>query len=442
MFKFKRPQKKPDKPVPVKTEDLIKKLSARRVFRLNLTASFFLGLATVISAIALASLFLVLDRQSIDHILRIQGVLQAIEQSSPVTHSTGGIVSNIFITEGEVVSEGQILMSLDASDIESEFIAAQRRVATLMLRSLCIQAKLKKVTAISVPPELKIALGRLNQLAEMHRSLRDCKGQLRQTALDSLQEREKKNALQNRIQTYYRLSQASQKMHGRLRQLGQEDKDLQDILNLQVLMSALKNQISLTDLEEELINLEAEQEKAHIKQNQALNQMLDQIIDLLAKAESRLAKLENIKKNRYIYASNSGRVQRLRVKESGKRIARGAYILEIAPLTTNFEVIATINISDMSYIEVGQEVSIYLSSGLPSAVSVPARISKISKATENTRTVTIEIAREELNRRDLLVGDRSLNGLGERAEALVEVKSSSALEALEAIFISNFFGYL
>ncbi len=444
MFKFKRSHKKPDKPVPVKTEELVKKLSARRSFRINLTASVFLGLAALVGAIGFASLFIVLDRQSIDHVLKIQGVLQAIEQSTPVTHSTGGIVSNVFVTEGEIVSEGQILMSLDASDIESEFIAAQRRVATLMLRSLCVQAKLNKVTAITIPAELKIALGRLNQLEEMHRSLRDCNGQLRKNALDSLQEREKKNALQNRIQTYYRLSQAGQKLRGRLHQLGQNgaDKDLQDVLNLQVLVAALKNQILLTDLEEELIYLEAEQEKNHIQKTQALNRVLDQIVDSLAEAENRLAKLESIKNNRFIYASDSGRVQRLRVKESGKRIARGAYILEIAPLTTNFEVVATINISDMSYIEVGQTVSIYLSSGLPSAVSVPAKISKITKATENTRTVTIEITREELNRRDLLVGDRSLNGLGERAEALVEVKSDSALNALEAIFIQNFFGYL
>jgi multidrug efflux pump subunit AcrA (membrane-fusion protein) len=444
VLKFKKPHKKPDKPVPVKTEELIKKLSARRILRLNLTASFFFSLAAVAGAIGLASLFFVLDRQSIDHILKIQGVLQAIEQSSPVTHSTGGIVSNIFVTEGEIVSEGQILMSLDASDIESEFIAAQRRVATLMLRSLCVQAKLKKVTTITIPSELKIALGRLNQLVEMRRSLRDCKGQLRKIALDALQEREKKNALQNQIQTYYRLSQTDQKMRVHLRQLGKngEDKDLQDMLNFQVLVAALKNQILLAELEEELIYLEAEQEKSHIRKSQALNRALDQIVDLLAEAENRLAKLESIKSNRFIYASNSGRVQRLRVKESGKRIARGAYILEIAPLTTNFEVVATINVSDMSYIELGQEVSIYLSSGLPSAVSVPARIAKIAKATENTRTVTIEIAREELNRRDLLVGDRSLNGLGERAEALVEVKSDSALKALETIFIRNFSGYL
>ncbi len=425
--------------MPLKIDELIKKNSARRSWRLNLTASFFLCVAAVVGLIGFASIFIVLNRQSIDHVLKIQGVLQAVEQSTPVTHATGGIISNIFVTEGEIVSEGQVLMSLDASDIESEFIESQRLVASLMLRSLCVQAKLNKLQSIAVPAELKIALGRLNQLVEMQRSLRNCKGELRKRALDALQAREKRNALLNKIQTYYRLSQAGYKMRGHLDHLAKNsaDNEMQDALNLQVLVTALRNQISLTDLEEKLISFDVMQEKIGIKNKQLLNLELDQIVDLLAKAENRLAKLENIRRNRFVYASNSGRIQRLRVKKSGKRIARGAYILEIAPLVTDFEVIAAVNVSDMSYIQIGQEVSIRLSSGLPTAVSVPARITRISKATENTRTLSITITREDLNRRDLLVGDHSLNGLGERAEALVEVKSNTALQTLGSLLQDN-----
>lgn len=439
MFKFKRSLKRPDKPLPIKTDDLLDRISARRMFRLNLTASVFLSVAAGVCLIGIVSLFVVLDRQSIEHVLKIQGVLQAVEQSSPVTHATGGIVSNVFVTEGEIVTEGQILLSLDASDIESEFVEAQRSVASLMLRSRCIQAMLRKAQSVNVPPELKIALGRLNQLVEMQRSLRNCRGQLRQIELGALQEREKRVALQNQIQTYYRLSQTAHKMWRHLGLLGREakDTDLQEVLDLQTLVMALRNRISLAESKEKLVFLEVAQENRDIENRQKLNAELDQIVDFLAKAENRLSKLEAIKANRFIYASNSGRVQRLRVKNSGKRIARGAYILEIAPLITNFEVIATINIADMSYVKIGQEVSILLSSGLPSATSVPARIVNITKATANTRTVSIEILREELNRRDLLVGDRSLNGLGERAEALVEIQSNSALQALGAIFSRN-----
>jgi len=436
---FKKIQK-PSRLDRVDTEVLAAKRAARSLLRVHIGATFALGTALIISLISLGGVAVVLSTQQVDYVLRLSGVLQAREQSTPVTHDTGGIVSNVFVTDGEIVSEGQILMSLDASDIEGEREEAQRRVAGLMLQSLCLQAERAGSTEINVPQELKIALGRLNQLAELQRRIRDCRGALQQAALEKMVAKDEIVTLTDQVQLYLRLSRASQSLRGRLRQLGRslEEDQIQKTLNIQKLVESLKNQIKVSELKRQLTVLVAAQQEGKISDTRKIDQNLDRIIDALALAEQKLARLDRINKNRFIYASNSGRVQRLRIKKGGKRIARGAYLLEIAPLTTDFEVLATVNLAELPYVSVGQKVSVSLSLGLPRAVAVPAVIANIVKATKNTRILNIKILREDLNRRDLLIGERSLNGLGERSEALIEVQSKNALSALGDIIRNNF----
>ncbi len=441
IWRFKR-KLKPENPGRVDTEVLVAMRAARTLLHMHLGATFALSVAAIICILGLAGATYILATQSVDHVLRVNGVLQAVEQSTPVTHDTGGIVSNVFVTEGEIVAEGQILMSLDASDIENGHAEAQRAVARLILQSQCLKAERDKNTQVLVPADLKVALGRLNQLEEMRRSVRDCRGNLRKAALRRMADHGERVALENQIHLYSRLSHTGQSLRGRLHQLGEEvqELELQKTLNLQNLIGTLKNLIKLDDLRNQLAKMLMLQQETEITKTQQINRQLDNIIDALALAEQQLARLDRIKRNRYIYASNSGRVQRLRIKQGGKRIARGAYIMEISPLTTNFEVLATVNVSDLSYVRVGQNVTVSLSSGLPRAVAVPATVVRIAKATENTRTLSIAIQREDLNKRDLLVGDRSLNGLGERSEALIAVQSKNALETLKEILRSNFPG--
>ncbi|MCP5074753.1 MAG: HlyD family efflux transporter periplasmic adaptor subunit [Rhodobacteraceae bacterium] len=440
MFWFKKRVKKPDKLPVTDTDVLVAMRATRTLMRMHFSATLALVLASAACVAGLFGAFFILQNHTVDHVLRVNGVLQAVEQSTPVTHNTGGVVSNVFVTDGEIVTEGQILMSLDASDIESELQTAQRAVVGLMLESQCVKAELESRTDLTVAAELRVALGRLNQHEKLTRSVRDCKSHLHQVALQRLKQRSALVSLRDQINIYTRLSKADVSLRGRLRQIGQEPggEDLQDILNLQSLTKSLRNSLKRSELLKQLTDFRVKTETANLKTNTRLRRLLDQITDGLAAAEARLAELDQIKRNRFVYASDSGRVQRLRVKEGGKRIARGAYILEIAPLTTNFEVLATVTVANLPYVRVGQSVTVGLSSGLPRPVFVPAVIARISKATENTRTLSIAIAREDLNKRDLLIGDRSLNGLGERSEALITVQAENALKSLRNIMSANF----
>ncbi|MCP5085200.1 MAG: HlyD family efflux transporter periplasmic adaptor subunit [Rhodobacteraceae bacterium] len=440
MFRWRKRPRNPDKPPRTDTDVLVAMRAARTLTRMHISATFALALASLVCVLGLFGAIFTLQNQTVDHVLRVNGVLQAIEQSTPVTHNTGGVVSNVFVTNGEIVTEGQILMSLDASDIEEELQTAQRAVVGLMLQSLCLQAELNARTEFQVAPELRVALGRLNQIEKLQRSVRDCKLHLRQVALQKLKQHSGLVSLQDQVNIHTRLSGADRSLRGRLRQVAQEPggEELQEILSLQSLTKTLRNSLKHAELRKQLIDYQVKTETAKLEAETKLRRRLDQITDGLAAAEARLAELDQLKQNRFVYASDSGRVQRLRVKEGGKRIARGAYILEIAPLTTDFEVLATVSVADLSYVRVGQPVTVGLSSGLPRPVFVPAVIARITKATENTRALSIAIARESLNKRDLLIGDRSLNGLGERSEALIEVQAENAFRSLRRILTAQF----
>jgi membrane fusion protein, type I secretion system len=113
-----------------------------------------------------------------------------------------------------------------------------------------------------------------------------------------------------------------------------------------------------------------------------LEHQLDRITDELVRAESRLSGQEDLMQNRFLYTFTSGRVQRLRITKGGERLAAGAYVLEITPLTTDFKVLANVGLPELPYISVGQTVRILLAGNLPGPVFVPAKTSKISKATK------------------------------------------------------------
>jgi multidrug resistance efflux pump len=202
---------------------------------------------------------------------------------------------------------------------------------------------------------------------------------------------------------------------------------------LSSLLQALDYSILLSKTEQEMFKVKTEADSKQLRQSQEIRQELERNSDALMLAEAELSRLSDLVNNRFIYASTSGRVQRLRIKEAGKRVSAGAYVMEIAPLTSDFEVISNVSMKEMAHLSLDQSVNVQFSGSSPIPIKVPGRIIKISKVSANSRSVTIMIDRAEINRRDLLLGDRLLNGQGEQAEAVISVQAETAGKALLGI---------
>lgn len=421
------------------TDALIRFRQAYTMRRLQLSAGLALSVGSITAVAGILSVLMFLSQMQVDHVLRIEGVLQAVSQAQPVSHPTGGVVRQVLVTEGEVVREGQLLMSLDASDLKERHEGTQKRVAGLMLQSLCLRAERDFQDSLSVPPPLRVAIGRLGQTVEMERGVRSCNAVLKRKALQRHGTENHLRSLQDQITLHEQLSRSQTSLRGMMRQFSNDvvAKNIEKMARAQLLLKSVENRISLRGLENQLAQARNDEEQSLIARQQDIQRELDQITDDLAHAEKELADMDARADARFLYASATGRIQRLRVSKSGLRIAGGAHVLEIAPLDTDFEVRAAVPVSNLRFLDQGQLVSIQLSAGLPRPVQVPARIDQIRPATENTRTVTFALEREELNRRDLLIGERSLNGLGEQSEALISVEAKSAIRSLAEILASG-----
>lgn len=415
---------------PVDTQKLAAERGLKTRIKQHGVASVVLCFALLVALASLGTMFLTLRLISVSHSLNIAGSIEAIEQSTPIAHERGGVISNIFVTEGEIVREGQILASLNTTDLDEELLSARQAVAGLLLRSQCLKAQRTVEHVLLLPQQMKQVMGRLQQVKAMERAVRSCNEMLGTLALDHALARTQLRAAEDRVRYLTRVSQTNVKLQEAAKHLHQNSHmTLQEIQDLISLKDILAQTLVLGEAKVELEELTVELAKAETARLHDIDAELEVIGDRLAEAQAELSSMEALLDDKFIYASTSGRIQRMRIKENG-RVAAGAYVMEVSPLVTDFAVSARMNIADMPSISEGMNVRVKLSGGMPRPVWVPAYIERISKLTENTRMVQIRLKREDLNKRDLLLGDHSLNGLGERSEAVIAIRAETALQAL------------
>lgn len=404
----------------------------RTVLRRHIFASLMLGVCAVFSVAAMVSVYASLQVIAVTHTLRVSGVLQAIEQSTPVKHEHGGVLSNVFVTEGEVVREGQILAALNTDDLSEELTRARREVARYLLRARCLRALKENLPKFEVPNELKQVLGQLQQVVEMKREIKSCGISLQQKNLERAFDQAELRAALELKRLNARLVETNQLINETGRKLDPFDtpNEKKSGSDLAFIKGVLKQSIAATKAKIAHAELKTRLEKKSLSRQRKYDAEMATISDRLVHAQSELTRLETLLNDKFIYASTSGRIQRMRIHEAGRRIAAGAYVLEIAPLTTDFEVTSRISVTQAPNLSVGQLVHVQLSGGLPKPIWVPARVDKILQTSENNRLLSIRLTRADLNKRDLLMGDNSLNGLGERSEAIISINSETAWESL------------
>lgn len=439
-LKMKVP-KRPKKTPKVVSSKLVtdQEVASQRAFRTQLKQHFLafciLFLGATICFIGLAAGFLSLHLIDVAQTIRLQGRLQAIEQSTPVKHTSGGIVKNVFVTDGEVVREGQILMSLSTDDLKDEHLEARRRVSELLIRSACLKAKRDGQSRVIVGQELKQIVGRLDQANLLRGAVRACEYDLQQEAFARTKMNFESKAAEDELRLLERLSLISQTLHSSLSRLGDsvEPTQLEDLRKLNKAKDALQYSLDAARAKTILEDQKLLRETSAYKRAILIEDEIEKVSNSLIDAESVLTQMESLMQDRFLYASTSGRVQRMRIKNAGTRVAAGAYLLEIAPLKTDFEVLSTITLQDLPDLSIGQSVNVQVSGGLPKPIWVPAQIQNISKIEANKRLVSIHLQREDLNKRDLLLGAHSLNGLGEQSEAMISIRSENAWRSLVRI---------
>ena len=397
----------------------------KSTIRRNSIAVGLLASGFFVVAASLIYLILAVDRITVTQRVELQGIVRAIEHAQPVSHPTGGELQSLFISEGEVAREGQILASLDTSDLREELLSTRRNVVELLVRAQCLRALKRGESELVLSDVLKQVSGKMRQLREMKRQVHSCTTELQARDFDRVLERQINNALKEVADLYERRAQTAILIATELRSASVKEKsDLSSRISnftemdkiLEIGALAKEKRIASESYDTQL-------NKAQLRFEDDITKELGVITDRLSFAREELSRLEFLLEDKFIYAQHSGRIQRVRISEPGTRIAANARIMEIAPLETDFELAAEASVIDLPDVYTDQIVMVQLAGAAAGEKWVPAKISAIYALSQNKRRIMIHLDREDLVRRDLLDGDRQLVGLGEESNALISISA-------------------
>ena len=108
-------------------------------------------LLTVVALIAIIIMWAAVTE--LDNVVRGSGKTVSEAQNQLVQSSEPGVIRSRYVSEGDFVERGQLLFDIDPVDAKTQLDQAEKRQATLMIKSIRLQAEVDEVVP-SFPDEL------------------------------------------------------------------------------------------------------------------------------------------------------------------------------------------------------------------------------------------------------------------------------------------------
>ncbi len=321
----------------------------------------FLILALLLSFIAWASW------ATIDELTRGQGQVIASSGTQVITHLEGGILSDILVTEGVIVEEGQILARVENVAAESVYRDTQTKIYELTATIIRLEAELND-TQLQYSPELISAAPNIVELqTQVYNTRRrqflseiDVLDTQSQQAHYELDDMEKKHRT-----TTEALSLASRRLDLSRPMVAQGLYAEVDFLNLQQEIVNLRGE--LDSLENNISKAEIVVQESELKKNLFKSEYNSRIIEEINKITSERNSLE---KN---LTTGSDRVVRTEIRSpmrgvvnqivlntKGGAVKPGEPIMEVVPLDDTLLIEAKISPADIGFIYPNQKAVVKL----------------------------------------------------------------------------------
>lgn len=301
----------------------------------------------------------------IEKVTRGMGKVIPSQQMQVIQNLEGGILSEIYVHEGEIVEKGQLLLRID----ETRFSAPYRESRIQYLALLAKIARLKAETTdqpFEIPKEV---IDENPELAQREQELFNSRKQGLETKLEILQEQanqqtqqldELKAKLRELTRTYELLQKELKLTRGLISEGAVSEVE---VLRLERQASQMKGEIETT-------RLSIPQAESRVKE--ALRKMEEEKLTFknLAKAElnEAYAKLEGVSassialmdrlKRTSVRSPVRGTINQILVNTVGGVIQPGMDILEIVPLEDTLLIEAKIKPSDIAFIHPGQKAMV------------------------------------------------------------------------------------
>ncbi len=331
-------------------------LNQERTKRWRLTAAIISGLIVVFLIWALTA--------HLEEVAIAQGEVVPQEQIQTIQHLEGGIIEKIFVTEGDLVKQGEPLIQLNLTpftanreELQIQLEALELKRARLMAEASGSDSLVFDETLDTYRDELKRTeqqtfQSRQDKLDNEMAQLRD---QRSQRDLDKKQLQAERNSIAsnlNVIREKYRISNdlVADKLTSRLEhlQLSSDLKELEGRLQI----------INVSIPRAEAAKEEAENKLKGLKlnfQNEA-QQELNDVEQAIARTKEALNRADDQVDRTTIASPITGTVKSLKNHTLGGVIQPGATVMEIVPQSENLVIEAQLNPNDIGFVRKGQTV--------------------------------------------------------------------------------------
>lgn len=290
-----------------------------------------------------------------------------------VQHLEGGIVQRIEVDDGDRVEEGQPLVVLDDTRVESRLEMARSQYLINRAAEVRLMAEQAGQETLSFPPELRHPeQARLEQLTAVQRGLFHARREGHQGALAALDQqteqlyrriegresmirvsREQMASLREDAEAYRSLFKDGLGDNRRLRELEREILQYQgEIEQHRTEIARLRSRIKENDLQKQ-VRIQAFRQEVGERLRETRRQITD--------AEERLTALRDQRRRTTIEAPVAGTVVGLAVHTRGAVIEPGTTILEVVPRGEAFVVEARVSDRDIDNVYPGQPAEIRFS---------------------------------------------------------------------------------
>lgn len=286
-----------------------------------------------------------------------------------IQHLEGGIVRDIYISEGVEVKEGTPLMQLDLPATSINRDELQVRLDGLVLQRARLRAEVASAGTVDFPADE--AKRRPDLLASETRNF-DSRRQALRATLTVLQDQARQKGLEIQEMETRQRALASNLRLARER-LGMSSELMKSGLTARMEHVALQGQVE--ELEGQLDTVRASIPRAQAGEAEAKSRIAEEQARFVRTAQGELSEAElNIARTHELLSQASdqqrrtqitspidGIVKNLRTNTIGGVVKAGEPIMEIVPLHERLQIDAKLNPADRGYVQVGQKAMVKLS---------------------------------------------------------------------------------
>lgn len=303
----------------------------------------------------------------LDHVVRGQGKVVTPQQTQLIQNLEGGIIERIYVREGDVVSQGSVLITLDPTQAKSLYGEAKKEERSLMVRVERLRAERQGREPVFsyelMRDDADLIAAEISQLEERKAALAtemsllgaqvDQRAEERLQAIAELERAEKEFDLSSQeLEIIEDL--VARRLEARMSLLSAEREKNEAVAKLNTAKVAVKR-------------ADAVYAEARFRLSQASMNFMSEVggelathLARLAEVRERLNGLADRLNRTQLQAPLDAVVNKIHVRTQGGVVQPGEPILELTPIDGKIEVEATILQKDIAFVYVDQQVSVKL----------------------------------------------------------------------------------